>query len=724
MQADLETFRASKQGGSPAPAAIAEPPAPAPAPESPIAKDLADYRQQKAAGSTFKQNSIPREPGKLKQFATSIFEAPATIAARPYQAAQSFGQFLGSDAKGLTHASEVNNETIKKLIDTRKQKAAAGEDTSRLDAYISKAMNEPNYALQELGQQSDFQPFHGGVIAEAPTGAAGVYKDVGRALQTVALGTGAPIAGGALFGLGTSVEQGNDLLSTQTLFDTALGAAGGKVLDLVGKPLLNAAGKVVGVITPKILKDTAAKGAGAIQKFANENELLGGVAAKPSAALAKGLQTVDNTIGTAAGSVSRGTKAVIKSQFPGLDAQKHFTAVNEKDILRPTTVNEPRYAKAASVYEDAKSRGIDLEKVATERGIIHDKIAEGGKYNTSDTVDSIREGNYAVSDKIARPAIKAAEGGVRRVKVSEVRNAMLDKVHSIPANQIDPADREALVKSIAKRYAAGGPADLAHPHGYTLTDLHDARIISQKNGGYKPGASSSDALKAQRNREEGRVFGDIFDKTVPPEVGMKEFRKELEKNFLLADYLERLHGKQVPQGITAKAIRLFGRGLGGVIGSKVGGFPGFLIGSRGGDMLFNSFETLPNPIKMSVLENIKKEDPAIYKQLVKYIGEKEAERLSIKLLPAPGQTSYKETPPTMFGSDKGGKPTPVKQEAVDIESVQSGAAKSPKSGRSPAMLRRLAELANTQDPYTPADQLPVIQMGNKPKPKKNLSDIY
>lgn len=729
MQADLQAFRASKSATPVAPSPVAPSPTPAPT-EAPAADpvfsqmdaDLQDYRQKKNSGTL--PPSVPKNnPNALVEFAKNIFEAPATIAARPFQAAQSFGQYVGSDPKGLQHASQIGNETIKKLIDTRKEKSAAGEDTSRLDTYIQKAINEPNYALQELGEASDFQPIHGGIVAEAPVDAAGVKKDVGRALQTVALGTGAPLAGGALFGVGNSLEEGNDLLSTQTLFEGALGAGGGKVLDFVGKPLLSATGKVVGTITPKILKDVASKGAAAVQKFAAENELLGGIAAKPSAAIARGAQAVDDSIGAGVRKIGTGTKAVLKDQFSGLDATKHYTAVNEKDILRPTTVNEPRYAKATSVYNDAKSRGIDLEKVATERGIIHDKIAEKGVYNTSDTVENIREGNYQVSDKIARPAIKAAEGGVQRVPVADVRNAMLDKVHSIPKSQIDDADRAILAKQIARRYAPGGPADKAHPHGYTLTDLHDSRIISQKNGKYKIGGTTSDALSAQRSREEGRVFSDLFDKTVPPEVGMQAFRKELEKNFLLADYLETLHGKHVPQGITAKAVRLFGRGLGGVLGSKFGGFPGFLVGSRGGDMLFDSFETLPNPIKMSVLENIKKEDPKIFKDIVKYIGAKEAERLTMKLLPAPGQTSYKETPATLFGSDKGGKPSPIKQEAVDINSVQSGAAQAPGTDR--RLSSYLVKVQNAQAADQQYQPEGVIPMGPKPKKSpKNLSDIY
>lgn len=553
------------------------------------------------------RTEIPREPGMLKSFARGIFSAPATIVARPFQAVAALG----------------------------------GATNEQIDEFTNKI------------------PVLGGLIEDAPDTLKDVKKDVGRAAQTVALGTGAPIAGGALFGAGTALEQGNDLLSLETAFQTAMGGAGGKALHLLGKPLINAAGKVVGTITPKVLKDVASKGTVAMQEFARTHQLLGGIAAKPAEKLATTLQKVDDTIEGGVKSALGGTKNVLKTQYPKLDPVAHYKAVNERDILRPTTINEPKYAKSSRVYNDAKSRGIDLEKVASERGIIHDKIAEGGRYNTLDTVDNIREGNYKVSDTIARPAIAAAEPGVRRVPVSEVRQAMIKRIQDIPASQIDDIDRNTMISQITKRYADDGAVAKAHPNGYSLTELHDARIVSEKNGKYKVGQSPSAELKAQRAREEGRVFADIFDQTVPDEVGIKEFRKELEKNFLLADYFESLHNKAVPAGITKKAVRLFGKATAATLGGKIGGFPGSILGAQYGDMLFSSFETLPNPIKMKVLQSLKVESPKIFQQLVKYIGEKEAQRLLIPRLPAPS---------TLFmGPTQGGKPYTPNPATTDVK---------------------------------------------------------
>lgn len=157
--------------------------------------------------------------GGLGGVVKSIVSAPATIIARPIQA-----------------VAEL-----------------AGVSPEDVDKYSSK--------------------FSGGLVAPVPQNAGDVEKDIGRGAETVALGLN-PVAGGALFGAGNSLEQGNNLFSGQTAFDTVLGAAGGKVLDTIGKPIFNAAGKIIGKVTPEFLNGVAAQGTKAIQDFAAAHDIL------------------------------------------------------------------------------------------------------------------------------------------------------------------------------------------------------------------------------------------------------------------------------------------------------------------------------------------------------------------------------------------------------------------------------------------------------------------
>lgn len=679
MQQDLEVYRG---GGASSAAPVAAPaPANAPspsveqapnAPTSGIGADLAAYRAQKQAG-TLPSAQIPKEGGSaLTDFVKGIISAPATIVARPFQAA----------------------------------------------AAIAGASN------QEIDEATRKIPLVGGLIAPTPNTFKDVEKDVGRAAQTVALGTGAPIAGGALFGAGASLEQGNDLLSAQTAFNTVLGAAGGKVLDLVGKPLLNATGKVIGVITPQTIKDVAAGGADAIAKFAAQHQLLGGIAAKPAAKLASGLQTVDDVIEGGVGKVFTGAKNAAAKQYPNASLTKHFEGINERDIVRPTTINKPSYAKATAVYNTAKARGIDLDKAATERRIIHDELIGDGKYNTLDTADNLRQQNYKDGSEIIRPALKEIEPGVALIPISDVRQSMIDRITSQPASKFRPEVREKMIRDIETRYADSSAEARAHPNGYSLTDLHDSRISAGGDGKYTPGVSTPPAVyKARLARQEEAVFKDLFDKTIPANSGLDGIRKEFEKNFLLADYLKALHGKDVPAGATKKAVRLFGRATGAIVGGKFGGFSGSIFGSSAGDFLFKSFTALPNPLKQAVLSRLQAEKSPAFEVLRKYLGEQETARLLRKALPAGGSSSYKEEAPTIFTTPRGSSTT-NKGEAFETASAEGRNVKKPKTDRRLSSYLKKVDQAQQDPAYTPDKELPVIKAGTKPRKKKNLSDIY
>lgn len=608
----------------------------------------------------------------LTSMVKGLFSAPATIAARPFQ--------LGAEL------------------------LMPGDNSEAIDKFSSK--------------------YSGGLIAPVPQNFKDVKKDVGRAVQTVALGTGAPIAGGAAFGAGMSLEQGNDLFSTETAFNTALGAGSGKLLGMIGKPLLSATGKVIGTITPQVLKDVAQGGTKSIQNFMKENQLLGGTFAPASEKIAGGFQKVDDAIDSGASKLFGGAKDVVKEQYPGLDLKKHYTEVNERDVLRPTTVNDPKYGKATQVYNDAKTRGIDLEKEATRLGIQHDKYAEGGKYNTRDIVDSIREGNYAQGEKIVRPVIKAAEYGVPKVPISSIRSAMLKKIDDIPSSVANSTEKQAWKNKIIKEYGDNSAEALAHPNGYSLTDLYDGRIVYQKNGKYKLGNNASDASNAELSREQARVYAQIFDDIVPEETGLKEFRKELEKNFMLADYLDVLHGKAVPDGITKKAVRLFGRTSAAILGGKIGGFPGAIIGSNIGDAFFHSFAVMPSPIKGAILSSLKAQKSPAYAALESYLGKKEVEKLLLLGLPEGGKSSFKGTSERLF-STPGGKATPVKQEAVDVASVELGKAKKPGTDKRRGFNQKVEAAQENQGPYLRPDEMPTIKMGRPaPKKKSTLREIY
>ncbi len=193
-------------------------------------KTRGDQIRQIAEKAKTAQQPVEEKESTLGSFAKNLVRAPATMLARPLQAvARATGELAGQDL------------------------------TEEIDKFSDK--------------------YSGGIVAPTPKNFGDVKKDVGRGVQTVAFGLN-PVAGGAVFGAGNSLEQGNDLLSVQTALQTALGAAGGKVLDLVGKPLFNAAGKAVGKVTPEFLSNLASKGTKAVEEFAAAHDILPDFASK------------------------------------------------------------------------------------------------------------------------------------------------------------------------------------------------------------------------------------------------------------------------------------------------------------------------------------------------------------------------------------------------------------------------------------------------------------
>lgn len=608
----------------------------------------------------------PEEKGSMVgEMARSLVTAPATILARPFQAIQATGQYIQDRPKIKEYervSKEITADNELALKQFREAKAR-GLDTTPFKERIT--MNNTRLAAmgQDIAPTLDRKPtlFEGSkIVAPVPENMADVKKDVGRAIQTVALGTGAPIAGGAAFGLGSSLEQGNDLFSVDTLISTALGGAGGKAIDWVGKPLFNAAGKVVGTITPQILKDVAGKGASALAKFAQENQLLGGIAKPLSEKIATGFQAVDDK----AGSLFKGTgskfKDVISSQYPGLSKESltnRYVNVEKGNFAKPTETPSASYRKATEIFNNAKEQGTDLADIAVKNGIRHDSLIEGGKYNTLDTADSLRADAMKTSRDLIRPALAAAEPGVERVPIKTIREEMISKIDSLPPTQITDAERELMKRRIATEYGDQSAAARAHPNGFSLTDLHDNSIAMNLKGKYKVNGTSSDEFKAKTAREAGATFRKLLEEKAPPELEVGKFKAELQKKFQLADYLESLNTKKVPMGIVQKAVDLFGKVAGASVGAQVGGGLGGVAGYHLGGVLFDAFEHLPNPVKARYLSQIAKETPEVFKAFQDYLGKQEVERLMRKQLPAPTtifkgptQNEMPYTPNRLFGT--------------------------------------------------------------------------
>ncbi len=71
------------------------------------------------AGRPAVQAPAPEADHPVIGFLKSVVSAPATLIARPFQAAQSFGQLLGSDSAGLQKVSEQKTQIEQQLANIK-----------------------------------------------------------------------------------------------------------------------------------------------------------------------------------------------------------------------------------------------------------------------------------------------------------------------------------------------------------------------------------------------------------------------------------------------------------------------------------------------------------------------------------------------------------------------------------------------------------------------------
>lgn len=482
----------------------------------------------------------------------------------------------------------------------------------------------------------------GGFVAPVPQNTSDVVKDVGRGVQTVALGITAPesiLTAGGAFGLGSSLEkQGSNITSKEGLTDafvqTLIGMGGAKLLDFAGRPILNAAGKVIGKWTPQALLDIAKQGTGAVDKFMQDNKFLNAVT-KPTAPIAKAITTgakaIDSTINKSTKALFTGGMDVVKSQYPALKTEniaQHYQDNEINRMMEPTTKGGTRYKVSTEIVKDAERRGIDVAKKMADNKIYASDNITDGVYDTKDTAQALLDETKSHGNEIIRPALREAQAGVPTRSIQEVRGKIIDKIYA--DGSLTPAQKAKFIRKVNIEYGDFSPEAKTFKNGYNLEDLYNSKL-KRVSGVYKTpkggGVSTiSDALTIQQKKIEAEVFNSILKDATPKEVGLDPYFKAQEENFVLSNYLNSLNGKRAPVSLFQRATRRAGQLAGGVLGFKAAGPIGIFSGYQFGGMMNDTFASLPNPLKVKYLLTIPKKTPAIFDLIKQYTAEEAALR--------------------------------------------------------------------------------------------------
>ena len=463
--------------------------------------------QQSAQAPTGSSNPIG-------DFAKSLVSAPATMLARPFQAAQSAGELIGAGQSqgAIQQASSQKQETTQHLIDLYHQKKALGQDTSHIEQTLQAIQATPDAATAGLTDQANFKPSAGGIVAAAPQNAGDVGKDVGRGIQTAAFGLG-PVAGGAAFMGGSAIEQGKDPL--HIALDTVLGAAGGKILGLVGKPIFNAAGKVVGKIDDKFLNGLVGKGTQAIQDFAAAHDILPeGV----SNAINNGADAINGATDKASQAVSDITSPYIqgaKDTATGIAGKvensikgkttEDILATPESDLYKLSTAERNKYFSAKQ-EELANTHNANIDAINKQATETETKV----KADSQAQVAAREEQNTALERDVSKASIKEAQGLKPQVVKAMGENSQIYR---------DLIDRELAPVKDVKVSHEDIKSYLDAKYGDTPGKSDEiAKVLGLKGD---TTVSNPDEIQMNAPKEKTTTIGDIYDniKSLRQDIG-------------------------------------------------------------------------------------------------------------------------------------------------------------------------------------------------------------
>lgn len=457
----------------------------------------------------------------------------------------------------------------------------------------------------------------GGLVAPVPQNAADVKKDIGRAGQTVALGLN-PVAGGALFGAGNSLEQGNDLLSVQTAFQAALGAGGGKVIDMVGKPLFDAAGKVVGSITPQILKDVAGKGAGAIAEFAAQHKMPG-VVSKIAGGIESGANKLESTVNKPFDLAATAVKNMTKKSEQQIE--ESILSKYEKGV-KPSLGTKTTPTKLQNYRDDVVNA---VKTIKDNKSNLKFNDADGVEIvgetpkSLQQLADSVEQTKKSVFTKYDTLAKQAGEAGIQ-VQTKPIAQE-LDTVINNKALQLTNPNAVKYAKLTQARYAKAGPLDATTAQD-VIQNYNKSLEAFYRNPSYDNATQAAiDAMVANNMRkslDEGitGLTGEQYSALKKQYGALKSIEKDVIKAALrdarsntkgLIDFTDIFSGGQVVNGILSLNPAQVGAGL---AQKGIATFYKYLNNpNRAIEKLFSAAEELPQATLSKSFQTIKAPSP-------------------------------------------------------------------------------------------------------------------
>lgn len=340
---------------------------------------------------------------------------------------------------------------------------------------------------------------------------------------------------------------------------------------------------------------------------------------------ASGVEAAKPAVNAAAGKIADVARDAVDSTKNAASnaSGKLADTVKNQEVAnwsKPTNTPKAAYNKAADIYNNAKSSGHDISNTLVNNGIkISDNVGKNSSgndvYDTKDTAAKLRSDTQKFSNETIRPALEEADKTTPKTPVSNVIQQAIDSVKS---NKSLVGERKSAI--IDSLDATKKSLTTDHPEGMSLTDMHNEKIVRDLNSKYNTLGDIASNNEAFKNKAVGDALRKTLENSTPEEIPIKDFNRELQKQYQAANYLDALHGKVAPRSIASNIARTGGKILGAVAGKALGGgLLGEVGGYHIGGMIESMLEGIPEKARGMLMNNLEKQNPEAFQKIQDYL---------------------------------------------------------------------------------------------------------
>lgn len=312
-------------------------------------------------------------------------------------------------------------------------------------------------------------------------------------------------------------------------------------------------------------------------------------------------------------------------------AQDYYSKSEVEQFNKPSSLPDPQYKKAREVWDNAKRKWTDLWQVARNNNIQYDTLNDGGKFNAIDTAKNVREDAIKASNDMIIEGIREADKFTEPTSANKIRNELLKQVEN--DKNLTGAQRSAMTKYIDNEFDS-----IIKDYGeeLSLESMQKGKVKFDRNSKYDEVGLPSDSNIYKANKAIADKLRASIEKGAWANLPIREVNASLAKQFELANYLEELHGKKVPQTMLHNLTRVGAKALWGTTGAVVWGWAIWAFAwYQSVAVLFDTLSNLPSPLRSKMLNSIKSENPEAYKQIQEFIiKQKYGAKKTFPLLPA------------------------------------------------------------------------------------------